>query len=96
MTDYEGQTFTNEQVHLDGNNFTNCYFENCNLVYSGDELPNLVRNELVQTTMSFGGSASRTIQFMRAIYHGFGETGRELIDNTFEQIMRSSPAEPGG
>lgn len=95
MTDYEAQTFTNEQVHLDGNNFTNCYFENCNLVYSGGELPNLVRNELVQTTMSFGGSASRTIQFMRAIYHGFGETGRDLIDNTFEQIMRSSPAEPG-
>lgn len=94
MTDYEGQTFTNEQIHLDGNSYTNCYFENCNLIYSGGELPNLVGNELVQTTMSFGESASRTIQFMRAIYHGFGETGRELIDNTFEQIMRSSPAEP--
>lgn len=91
MTDYEGQTFTNEHVHLDGNNFTNCYFENCNLIYSGGELPDLVGNQLVQTTISFGGSATRTVQFMRAIYHGFGETGRTLIDNTFEQIMRSEP-----
>lgn len=91
MTDHEGQTFTNEQVHVDGNSFTNCYFENCNLVYSGGELPSLVGNELVQTTISFGGGAARTIQFMRAIYHGFDETGRTLIDNTFEQIMRSAP-----
>jgi hypothetical protein len=34
------------------------------------------------------GAASRTIQFLNAIYHGMGPAGAQLVEQTFNQIRR--------
>lgn len=35
---YDGATFRNREVELDGNEFTNCFFENVTFIYSGGPL----------------------------------------------------------
>ena len=37
---------------------------------------------------TFEGSAALTLEFLRGLYHGAGEGGKKLIENTFEMIRR--------
>jgi hypothetical protein len=37
----------------------------------------------------FEGPAANTLAFLQALYHGMGEGGRKLVDDTFENIRRA-------
>ena len=44
---------------------------------------------------TFDGPGSLTYSFLMALYHGGGEGGRQLVENTFDQIRKGQkPALP--
>lgn len=85
MTLYKSQTFEDQVIELDGNQFTNCIFKRCEFHYRGKENPTLKYNEFQGCKWEFQDAAMRTLQFMAALYHG---GAKELIDDTFENIQK--------
>ena len=83
---FEATTFLEQAVPLDGNEFIECHFENCSLVYSGGLLPDLLRCSFINVTWSFSDGAARMVEFMACLYHSPSEGATLLVEQTFEQI----------
>jgi hypothetical protein len=81
-------TLENQEEIIDGKSYTKCVFNNCTLVYKGGPFPAFDSCQLNNCSWVFQDAADRTVNFMRAIYHGMGEGGQELIEQTFENIRR--------
>lgn len=79
-------TYTNTEVLLDNATFKSCVFKNCTLVYSGTGPVSLIDCVFERPSWRFTGAADNTLKFLRALYHGMGDTGKQLVENTFEQI----------
>lgn len=88
MAEYVEQTFSRTTEVLDGNDFKNCVFENCTLIYQGGMLPSLINCKLQDCRWEFRDGADRTIAFLRALYHGLGDNGKQVIDQAVEAIKR--------
>ncbi len=84
------QTFLEQAVDLDFNLFEDCKFERCKLVYRGFGTVSLAGCSFTEVEWMFTDAAGNTVNFMRGLYHGAGEGGRELIDKTFENIRKGS------
>lgn len=82
---YQGETFENQRVELNGNTYHNCTFINCELVYDGDRSPTFHDNEFVDSVFIFSESALRTLYFLCNMYHA-GEGGKEVVEQTFSDI----------
>lgn len=63
MTLHLGQRFENETVQADDQDFNNCTFVNCSLVYNGGELPVFSDCKLIESVWVLQGPALRTIGF---------------------------------
>jgi hypothetical protein len=85
MAVFKELTKANECVALDDNEFIDCKFNNCELVYSGGELPKLQRCDFSQCSWKLDDAAKRTILFLRSIYHS-GPGGMELVEGTLKHI----------
>jgi hypothetical protein len=84
-----GQTFKNETIDIDYNEFFNCKFENCVLVYHGGKPPLMTKCDLSASSFSFAEGAAATVQFMTAMYHGGFKV---VIEQTFENIKANKSA----
>jgi len=89
--EFDKKQFKNEEVRLDGNTFLGCAFDNCNMVYGGGPPPTMIDCSLNGVTWSFTEAASNSVRFMRAIYHGMGEGGKKVIEQTFANIRENVP-----
>jgi hypothetical protein len=67
MVQYQGATFTNETVVLDGNDYRNCTFTNCELVFRGTASVSL-NGVTANCRWTFEGAAGLTVKFMTALY----------------------------
>jgi hypothetical protein len=83
-----GNTYQNVTVKLDNNEFTDCKFFNCLMEYSGLGPASIYGCQFVDVQWVFAGPAQNTLQFMHAVYHGMGDGGRKLIEQTFENIKK--------
>jgi hypothetical protein len=88
MMRIEDKTFEDQQVRLDGNEYIKCIFKHCELQFGAMEPVTMVECSFDQCSWSFTGAAALTVKFMTALYHGAGEGGRKLIEQTFEDIRR--------
>jgi len=88
---HDEDTFRDTRVAVDGHEYRGCKFIRCTIVYSGGAPPQFVDCLFQGSTWAFEDAASRTIAFMTALYHGMGEGGRALIEQTFEAIRRGGP-----
>ena len=91
----EGQTFSEETVTLDCNEFIKCKFVNCVLEYQGFGTVGLEGCEFEDVNWTFTGPAANTIKFMTGLYTGAGEGGRKLIEGTFVNIKKGVSPDPG-
>jgi hypothetical protein len=83
------QIIENQDVLLDGNTFTGCTFRNCRLIFRATAPIQLSANHFKENVQWFlDGPAGMTLKFLASMYHGGGEGGRDLVENTFEQIRR--------
>jgi hypothetical protein len=85
---FEGQKFTKQIVDLDGNTFDNCKLFDCTLRFSGRAPIAVNHCEIAGCKFMLGDSAMLTATFLKAIYHGFGESGRTMVEQLFAEIRR--------
>lgn len=78
--------YENTRVLLDNNEFSDCTFVNCIMEYGGTGPVSMVNCKFNNPQWVFVGPAGNTLQFMRAMYQGMGEVGKQLIEKTFENI----------
>jgi len=81
MSIYKDTKFINQIINLDGNSFEGCKFEGCHLVYSGESIVSFNKCYFINIEWEMKDAAARTADFLRAIYHGFGSEGRNIIEN---------------
>jgi hypothetical protein len=82
MPIHDSEDFTGRVVELDGNEFHNCSFTKCRLVYRGGGVPALVTCQFDRCAWEFEDAAGRTLEFLRGIYHGMNAAGRELVERS--------------
>jgi hypothetical protein len=87
MAQHQGETFANETVLLDGNEYLDCTFDNCELVFGATAGVSLNGINFNSCRWTFTGPAGTTINFMTALYQA-GVT--DMLEQTFENIRRGS------
>jgi hypothetical protein len=96
MATYKDQQFSGEPVEMDGSTFEGCTFTKCNLIYRGSTPPGLSGCRFEDCAWEFDDAAGRTIAFLRGLYHGMGDAGRRLVEDTFRLPPGQMPRRPGG
>ena len=91
MALHEGASFSNETVVLDGNEYRNCTFTNCEIIFGATAGVSLNGISFNNCRWTFTGPAGTTINFMTALYQA-GVT--DMLDQTFENIRRGSHRQP--
>ncbi|CAL1691707.1 hypothetical protein MMB232_01859 [Brevundimonas subvibrioides] len=66
MADIKNQTLQG-RVTLDGKTFTDCAFQNAQLVYKGGQQPSFVNCRFVQSRFMFEDEAANTVNFLRGM-----------------------------
>jgi hypothetical protein len=89
---HEKQVFTNRTLELDNNDFIDCRFYNCTLVFRGKNIPQLGGSFIgAGTTFHFKGAAENTVNFLNILYqHGM----EAPVESFFENIPQNFPNEP--
>ena len=83
---FERQTFDSETVELDGNTFTDCQFQGCEIIYRGGEPPFIRDVNFNDCEFVPKDAALDTIQFLGLMY----STGlKKPIEETLEFIRNS-------
>lgn len=85
------KTFNREKIDIDFNEFENCTFNLCTMIYHGQGPVGLSNCTFNDVEWNFSGAASRTLNFLNALYHGAGSGGKQLIQKTFENIKIAKP-----
>jgi hypothetical protein len=67
-----GVTYSHETVVLDGQEFSDCEFRDCRLVYSGGEVPTFNDCRFHACEWKFEDSAVRTLAYLKVVW-GVGE-----------------------
>ena len=86
--EYNGESFADARQVVDGNKYTDCKFQRCQIVYRGGEIPHMIGCMFDECDWHFADAAERTLQFMNLLHHGTGEEGRAMIDQTIEMIRQ--------
>lgn len=90
----EKQNFSSQEIHLDYNEFIGCAFTECTLIYHGYGVVSLVDCSFNNVKWTFSDAAANTLKFMAGLYHGAGEGGKQLIDQTFANIKANRVSGP--
>ncbi|MGD9720940.1 MAG: hypothetical protein AB7O59_02670 [Pirellulales bacterium] len=88
--EYQGQTFVDVREVVDGNRYVACTFLRCGIVYCGGGIPDIVGCNFDGCDWHFEEAAERTLAFLHYLYHGTGEPGRTMIEQTFELIRTAA------
>lgn len=94
MAKHVGEKFADQRILLDGESYDRCTFDKCVVVYRGGQLASLVNCSFNDCRFELEDAAQRTLEFLNAIYHGFGDVGMRLVEETFNSIRRPRPAGP--
>lgn len=85
---HEDEAFVREEIDLGDDQFVRCRFDECRLIYDGSPGVEIRDCEFDETRLELTGEAGNTLSFLQNIYHGFGEDGRKVVENLFEQIRQ--------
>ena len=91
MARFVGRAFRGERVLVENNEYINCYFEDCQMVFSGAvEGPSAMTGNRFGPGIAwtFEGPARKTIEYLHALYHGLGGAGKAQVEQIFEAIRR--------
>lgn len=85
---HDNRHFTEETVKVDDNEYQNCRFTECRIVYTGTGIPKFANCVFERCQWVFDGAAENTIQYFASLYNGLGPGGRELIEGLFDSIRQ--------
>ena len=84
-TQYVGNSFSRCAVELDDTDFTDCKFDDCELVYRGGRPPTMDSCSFTNTRFKFEGAAANTVAFLKAM--ASPKSGLQLIiRETFPEL----------
>lgn len=90
-------TFIDAIERCDGNQYIDCTFNNCQLLYSGGDLPSFVRCNLNETGFIFTGAAGNTLQFLQSMHAGgFGPIVEQIINIIKSPAANNSSGDANG
>jgi hypothetical protein len=81
---YEKQTFRNEVVTLDGNDFVECMFIGCKFHYSGGDF-NIDRIRFDSLEFTVEGPAAKTVLLLRSLWSN--DVGRQAVQSLLDQTL---------
>lgn len=87
---YTDRDFTTSTVDLDGNQFVNCRFYDCKLVFYAYEPVSFDRCVFTECAWVFEGAADNMLSFLTALYHGLGESGQSLVELIFKGVREET------
>lgn len=91
---HEGEVFVQERVELGGNQFRDCRFESCRLVYDGSAGVRIEGCDFEESRLELVDEAGNTLSFLQNLFHGFGDDGRKVVESFFEQIRQGRIGQP--
>ncbi len=92
---YIKQSFSGEIVELDGNQFEDCTFTDCKLIFSALDRVSFNRCTFTECNWVFDGPAETTLSFLSDLYQGLGPEGRKLVELIVQGIRdREFPQTP--
>ena len=68
----ENESFSNQDIELDGTGYVDCSFTNCNFIFRGQEAFGLSNPTLNNVTMMFTDGAALTVQAFNQLYKAGG------------------------
>jgi len=86
--EYRDTTLQGQDVLLDGNSFTGCAFRECRVIFSGMQPCELVACTFEQVSWVIRGPAAELLKLLVGLYHHGGQGGRQLVEDTFDNIRR--------
>jgi DNA-directed RNA polymerase subunit RPC12/RpoP len=86
----QNRVFSHEIIRLDFASYENCRFEHCTLIYSGYGPISMSGCSFGDVKWIFADAAENVLRFLTAMYHGGGEGGRQLVEQTFNTIRAIS------
>lgn len=63
-----GVTFSHETVVLDGQEFSDCEFRDCRLVYAGGQVPTFANCAFHACEWKFDEAAGRTLAYLKLVW----------------------------
>lgn len=91
---HRGTAFLDAIEIIDGKTYERCTFTRCRIVYKGGPLPLIDGCSFDDCTWDLEESATRTLDYLRSIYHGLGPAGRDLVEATFDGIREPPMRSP--
>jgi len=81
----QGCTFKHSGVELDGQEFIDCIFDHCRIVYPGGPLPRFSGKTVFDTCeFKFEGAAGDTIEMLKLLAR---QGNTELVEGIFRSII---------
>ena len=87
---YRDRDFSGKTVELDGNQFVNCRFYDCKLMFFATAPVSFDQCVFNECDWSFEGPADIMLSFLTALYHGLGVSGQDLVELIFQGIRERS------
>jgi hypothetical protein len=82
-----GKPFSNQEIRLDGREYTDCVFQSCLLVYSGKRKFRLIGSSMsADCRFEFRGKAAETVETMSELY-ALGDWGKQSVREALRRIV---------
>ena len=89
--EFNAQRFSETPQVVDGNQYTDCTFDQCRIIYRGGDVPSMNACSFNNCSWHFEEGAERTLLFMKLLYHGMGTNGPALVESAISQIREPMP-----
>jgi hypothetical protein len=86
---HRNQPFINQSLAIDGERYEACRFHGCTLTFSAGDGVVMEQCQFEKVNFRFGGGATRTLQFLTALYHS-GDGGKEAVEALFDHVRQGN------
>jgi hypothetical protein len=94
MATHRGEKFLNERIAVDGNEYRECTFSHCTLLFEGRQIPTMANINMNHCVWEFVGAAKTTMNFLILMYHRYGDGGRDIVESMFKSVRDFKPPPP--
>jgi hypothetical protein len=84
---FVGQEFVEEEIQLDFNQFTDCRFVRCTLVYGGFGDVTMFNCTSEDSDVTFSHGAANMLSFLERMYHDMGPSFHDLAEQVWDSIV---------
>jgi hypothetical protein len=86
---YQKHTFENSTEEIDGNEYEECEFRNCRIVFRGGALPIMSHCHFIHPQFFMKDAAERTMLLLKGMYHS-GDSMRHIVERSIEKLVSPS------